>query len=493
MGIYEGNRLYQAAQTSQYADRRKVPFLDHDTPRNINAYGRRMLASIGRFLYANAPIVTGAVDEIARLAAANYTAQFYGADRQWGQDAESWLYENDRYVDVRGWPYTFQTYVENLVRMCILDGDMFTLLTEDEEGNGRIQTILASRIGSRADQSEVSGGPYSGMAMRDGVISDDYGRAVAYQILGATEDKDLIVSADSLFPSFIPKFPDQERGISSLGAALFDFQDASESRRLELLAQKLGASYGMVIENEEGSADSGKSLLEAAATFNDSGEITTAYTEKVDGVNVHYFKAGTSSAIKPVTNDRPSANQQAFEDKVIRGALHGMGWSFDFSLDPTKAGGAQMRIVVSKINRSLRHYRNCILEPTCRRVTGYRIAKAIQNGFIPPSEEWFKWSFQGAADLTADEKYSSDVSIQELRAGLTDEQKEIGKRGEWWQDVVERKIEVEKYLQTRCREEGVDPNRIVLLTPNGNPAAPATAKAEPEQEDDDDEPAENNQ
>lgn len=472
---FDGNRLYQAAQWQQYNDRRRIANLEADTPRNINAYGRRMLSSIGRWLYANCPIVTGAVDEIARYAAHNYTAQFYGSDRQWGQDAESWLYENDRFVDVRGWPYTFQVYAENLVRAAILDGDVFTLLTQDDADNGRIQTFISGRIGSREMQATVKGGPYDGMMIRDGAVMDEFGKSVAYQILGELPALDRIVSANSLFPSFIPKFPDQERGISILGATLFDFQDASESRRFELLAQKLAASYGMVVENEDGEADPGKVLLGASSgTLDSSGNAATAWTEKVDGVGIHYFKAGTNSKISSVTSDRPTANQQNFEDRIIRAALHGMGWSFDFSLDPTKAGGAQMRIVVAKINKTLKHYRSALLEPACRRITGYRIAKAIKNKQLPENDEWFKWSFVGAADLTADEKYSSDVSVQELRAGLTDEQTEIGKRGEWWQDVIERKIEVEKYLQQRCKAEGVDANRIVLLTPNGNPAQPAT-------------------
>lgn len=471
-----GNKLYDAAQWQQYADRRRVQNLDTDTPRNINAFGRRMLSSIGRWLYANCPVVTGAVDEAAAYSAANYAAQYYGADRKWGQAAEAWLYENNRYVDVRGWPYTFQTYAENLVRMAILDGDLFTLLAEDSMANGRIQTIIGSRIGSRAEQNEIVGGEYDGYTIRDGVVLDEFGAAVAYQVLGDNEEADRIVSANNIFPSFIPKFPDQERGISLLGAALFDFQDASESRRFELLAQKLQASYGMAIENEEGEADPGKVLIDSGSGTVDSSTnaLKTQWTEKVDGVSVHYFKAGTGSKISPIVGDRPTANQQAFEDKVVRGALHGMGWSFDFSLDPTKAGGAQMRIVVAKINRALSRYRSLILEPACRRVTGYRIAKAIKNGLLPANDEWFKWSFQGSADLTADEKYSSDVALQNLRAGLTDEQKEISKLGDWWQDVIERKIEVEKYLQDRCRAEGVDPNRIVLLTPNGNSVAPAS-------------------
>jgi capsid protein len=470
---FDGNRLYQAAQWQQYNDRRRITNLENDTPRNINAYGRRMLSSIGRWLYANSPIVTGAVDEIARYAAQNYTAQFYGQDRAWGQAAESWLYENDRYVDIRGWPYTFQTYAENLVRGAILDGDTFTLLTQDDADNGKIQSFISGRIGSREMQTTIKGGPYDGYLIRDGVVLDEFATAVAYQILGDVPEQDRIVSSNSLFPSFLPKFPDQERGISVLGATLFDFQDASESRRFELLAQKLAASYGMVIENEDGEADPGKNLLVGSSgTLDSSGNAATAWNEKVDGVGIHYFKAGTNSKISSVTADRPSGNQQAFEDRIIRAALAGMGWSFDFALDPTKAGGAQMRIVIAKINRTLKHYRSMLLEPACRRVTGYRIAKAINNGQLPANPEWFKWSFVGAADLTADEKYSSDVSVQELRAGLTDEQTEIGKRGEWWQDVIERKIEVEKYLQERCKAEGVDANRIVLLTPNGNPPQP---------------------
>jgi hypothetical protein len=78
-----------------------------------------------------------------------------------------------------------------------------------------------------------------------------------------------------------------------------------------------------------------------------------------------------------------------------------------------------------------------LVEPAARRITGYRIAKAIKSGMLKENDEWFKWTFQGPAKLTADRKYDSEIDIEETRAGFTTDRIACARRGLYRDDVYE--------------------------------------------------------
>jgi hypothetical protein len=119
-----------------------------------------------------------------------------------------------------------------------------------------------------------------------------------------------------------------------------------------------------------------------------------------------------------------------------------------------------------------------------RRIDGWRISKAVMNGWLPANDEWFKWEYQGPARITADRKYDSVVRINELNRGITTFQQTCAELGLYWQEVIDDAVAARVYLRDRCREAGVDPSEIQMLTPNGN--LPGGRQA-PGSEDNDDE------
>ena len=131
-------------------------------------------------------------------------------------------------------------------------------------------------------------------------------------------------------------------------------------------------------------------------------------------------------------------NQREFSADVIRKAIHAMGWSVDFFLDATRIGGASMRVVVDNINATLDTLRSI----TVRRrkwIDAWRIAKAIKNGRIPHNDEWWKWEYQFASRITADRKYDSQTTINEMVSGVGTQADACASKGLWWQDVNKQK------------------------------------------------------
>ena len=86
-----GNKLHDAARWDR--SRPYVQSQAHDYS-NIAGAGQRTLMTLGRYLYANVPPLQNAVNTIANTAIGNsFIPQFYGADKAWGEQAESLLFE----------------------------------------------------------------------------------------------------------------------------------------------------------------------------------------------------------------------------------------------------------------------------------------------------------------------------------------------------------------------------------------------------------------
>lgn len=476
---YSGhNRLVEAA--TQSIDRKVIPRQDKDMPRSITPMGRRTLCDLGRWLFYNVDPVRGAVTEQATFAVQTWVSQFAGKDKEWGKLAEAWIRDHNKFCNIRGGGRNFDLFLWHLVISLARDGEQFVILTQ-LDGIPKLQVIPSHRVGCRSGETVVEGGPFDGAMIMDGVIMNSYGAPIGYRIYhdDFSVDKKTDVAANDCIHAFLPFQDDQIRGISPLGLSVFNWQDSAESKKFELLTQKVNAAYAMQVDNETGEADSAKLAFGAGPTHDSTTQqITTPATAKVDGVTVHYFPAGTNQGFKPIKNDRPSANSQNFLANAVREALHSIGWSIDFSLDPTKVGGAPMRVVVDKINRKLAFIRSHAVSPVCTRINGWRISKAVKDGFLPQSDEWYRWDYQGPADLTADQGYATDASIDEINNGLRAPQDEIARRGGYWEETQDKLIDWRKRLVERCKEEGITPEEVLMKTPNGNPQKVEVENAE---------------
>jgi hypothetical protein len=99
---------------------------------------------------------------------------------------------------------------------------------------------------------------------------------------------------------------------------------------------------------------------------------------------------------------------------------------------------------------------------------GFRLSVAIQLGLLEPDVDWWKFDYQGPAKFTADAKNESDMAINEHRSGHRTMKRICADNAEYWQDNQDQLIAEEVRLQAKCKAAGVDPDRIRLLTANGN-------------------------
>jgi hypothetical protein len=527
------NQLHSAASTS--TNRKAVPNLNRDSFRNISTMGRQTMASLGKMLYTESDIVRGTVNDMADLATSGLSGQFYGDDAAFGDQAEALIYEHDKICDVRGSPYNMRQWLRQLVIAHFREGDLGTVLVENEVGYPFLQTVANHRIGgvNAFSSAVVEQGPWKGLRYIDGVIVNSQLFPVAYRVYGenhqwqasvmfkgeTSRDEDgnpvsfklrdalgneiyTELSSRNMMLGYIPAWTDQVRGISELGTIAFTMQDVRESRALDLLGGKLFAARQFVEYNEAGELNETQRQLGAgttATTEDDGSESLSSYrSETVNGLEVTYFQAKSGSRIEPVVDARPTSNRQEFEDRVVRSALYALGWSFDYAYNPTKVGGAPMRVVVDRINRRARNILADLVIPAYLRFTLYRVRKFIKLGLLPDSPDWWKWDVDGFERITADAKYDADVDIMEMAAGIKTQQKSAAKRNAYWKDLnIQREKEADDKLaraKTIADKHGVSMDVALQLmgiaTKTGNvPQAGQKKQEDPEevQPNDDDE------
>lgn len=471
-------RGFSAAAKSSIKREQYSP-ADRDSYALLNGWDRIALMTVGRHLYQNDPTVFGCLNQMAEHATEIVKPQYDGENSEWGRQAESWLYDNDRWIDVRGVPFTMSDDDFLIVLHVIRDGDVGIILTENDQGDPKIQLIEAHRIGTRGNvqKMRITQGPFDGATIIDGVIVGDSMETLGYRVLGETKDQDKDFSVNDMRLIFKPLYASQVRGFSWLACAAISVQDVHEARKLELIAQKVFAGRAFTEHNETGTADGGVASIvengsEATPT---TSAIGPKYATTIEEGETTYYRAGSNSKLEAVTADRPTVNQQAFKADTIRHAIHGIGWSVDYWLDPTKAGGAQMRTVIGGINDTCRAIREKITGKVRKWVDPWRIAKAIVNGRLPHDNDWWRWEYQFAARKTADAKYDSDVDLQEMRAGIRTQSDVCASHGLWWEDVNAQKEKEARARLTIAKslsdEFGIPMsealNQIALLTPTG--------------------------
>jgi hypothetical protein len=470
------NTLIQAAV--QTTDRQTVTLVDYDIHRTVSVIGRRTLLSLARTMFWRIPALQAAILEQANLAANPFTPRYAGKNKAWGETAALWLNDWHKVFDLAGWPYDYESYVELLIVTSIVDGEIFTLLTEDASGNPRIQIIPSHRVGSRYQTGGSAKVSYTGNQLWindilvdgnlpwtystplqweapiiDGVIVDGQTRPIAYRVFDdpVVSSKYTDIGARSIFPTFIPMFPGQLRGISLLASSVFDWQDVKEFRDFEKLAQKTFSSRTIMESNEEGEIDPAKRLV-TSATRNPDNSLLTPASMQVNGGQYTVFKANSGSKLEAFDWNRPAQNAQGFMDTIVRDAFRGTEWDTFFSLDPKHVGGAPMRVVVDKICRVLKKRRRMLAKTTLR-VDTYGLAKgALRDGSLPMDNDWYRWTYQGPPDPTADRRYDAQTDQMEYELGWsTLADIEARRNGDWLLKREQRELEVDD-LFTRAQK-----------------------------------------
>lgn len=414
-----------------------------DTRRSFDNLTWRKQLAFARQIYTNCGEIRGPVLERATLANSGGWQPHHVGQRtpkavvaKYEEWLESWM----RVCDIRGEPYDFCTDMFLASVMLDRDGEAPFRTVRDAAGNPRIQWVANHRIYSHWNTYTVleqtlrdgSPNPYYGMKFNNGVVYDDLSRPVAYFVL----DESLMmnqsitgewVPTNSMAVAYNPDWCDQGRGVTAFAHAIRRIFDTDDIHGYLLLGIKRDSALAIIRSSQEGRVDKAAEIIKGGL----NGAGTAISLEEMGGGalwDVGVNSRGQALAnyqIAPVQN--PRAEAQEYLESIYIGAYQGMNWPYEFSRLSREAKGANIRVTVEKINRSIGNQFNSLCKIAKRKVK-FAMGTAVARGELPPGE-WWAWEFPQPPEMTADKYHELQEAREEYKLGSTALQLTLSQRG----------------------------------------------------------------
>lgn len=496
-----GNSYYQ--QTAAKAavrgggQRPSEPVQLWDIGKLVPKRDRETLLSVSRRLYLNHPILSGAIEQKSMYAIGRaFIPIFAGADMEFGAAATRWLVETWMPIcDIRGGNFDFKTTLYNASNAIDRDGEDYIYLTEDASGFPRIQHIPAHRIGNPAGVIDgvMTQAPYRNATIKDGIVYNRYGQPVAYAYLNEDRSLNKWLSGFDVVHAMDPQWQEMGRGLPAYTASLNMLRDALQSHEWEHQAQLMLSSIALIESNELGGPDP-NDPMNALTQASESPTGTGITSEYYMGGQVRYFRSNSGGKLETLKNERPGESWESFQDRVIRMALAGVNWPYSLSWKPSGQGTAE-RHEIAKAQRAVED-RQDLLEKIASRLCNWAVAKAMKQGILPESVDWWKWTFSKPQKLTIDDGRVSKELIEGWKAGYINQADILGAHGKELRSHLYARAEEVALRKLIAEEIGnkygveIEEREMAMLTPNemgGSKEAPE--EKEPEEPEDDEEDA----
>jgi hypothetical protein len=462
----QDQRLIEAGWWAQ-----KPYWTTHARPmsKEVTLTEHRTLTSAANKIYWNYGPVQAGIDAKSVYAVGRaFRPKFQGGDREWGKQAEAWLEDwcNIAFIDGVDW-------TTGLWRLSVAidrDGDHGILLTESKNGWPQIQSIPWHAIGYRKANETIQEGPYAGLRQHLGVAISAQGRPVAYCVMGATEEQDKWVSAQSMILVRDHPNVDFYRGLSALTSGITDLRAAFEIGRNIKQAAQLASTLGLIVENEMGMADPMDSAF-AYADVPPPGQSGLRVEEAMGGT-IQYFRAGAQEKISQLKNEIPTEATDRLTERLIRQSLLGAGLPVEWFWK-NENGGADVRATTEKVNRIVKD-RQDVLRMHAKRVIGYVVSKAIKLGQLPAYKGkdaggFLRWGFTTPPVLTVDAGRVSSAQLEAYKTGMVNMTEIAGEGGKTLDEHLDEREAEMLNIRSRCERTGLPFSDFVLQTPNGNP------------------------
>ena len=354
--------------------------------------------------------------------------------------------------------------------------------------NGQLQIFEGSRIGSPLGVVGFNEDDPD----KNGVIVDEYGRPVEYQV-GRRINGQLVdvhnVPARNFSLYMKRTRPSQWRGVPTLAPCVNTLMDVSEYEEIEMIAAKVAASLSAVIKRE------GAVNFELADRAPAGEQDTEGRLENFEPGTFHYLEPGEDISTI-ASNGRPNVDGiewLAFELRKVGAAI---GIPYEFLLGDI--GGSSFSAsqgVVMQYQAQVEEEQNCVIE-LMKKIYRWRVGKWVADGelkvpaevddpfrvrFQPPRFRWINRSSQVESDM----KYVAlgAMSLDDVASSFGDSALNIMRRKA--QNIADAKQVAEEFGVEDYRElfnqiqTNASANFTELLNMNPNPEPPT--KPEPPQ------------
>ena len=460
---------YDAARPSI---QRRFPYNATAVDSHIDVSGadRERLMKLSRWLYNNAPFLRGLVNEKARYSVGSgIRPQARSGDETWDAAAETFFEQWSRVADVQG-RYTWRE-MQRIASIAIdRDGEVFFRATAQTTGYPALQLILAHRIGDARSSIYEPSNPAAregGQNIIDGVVVNGQLRPIFYRhLLGDGVDPSATfedIPAQQLIHVGEASQGDEVRYVTPLAPSINHLRDVGDAVSFEKMAIKISSYIALAIKssNPQGADFFGEATHSVNAT--DNSEITV---ESLGNAGGAIPRLGMGEDLISWTSNRPSQNFREFCDVLLREVCLNLGVPWEFAARPAEAGGAALRAVLVRAQRTFEQRQALLIDRLCSRVWAHVITIGMQQGLLPQNDNWWKVEWQRPAAASVDYGREAAANLNDVRSGLRTYSEDYSERGLEWKDQLRQRATEAKYLADLAAEFKLHPDQIATFNPN---------------------------
>jgi len=457
---YAGSGIFSAFEGAKFSNKRQwinTPYAT-DFKKLMSVYDRQELTRKMRYLELNSGVVRQMVSDNAlhSVGSTGLKPQPASGDPAWDKLAYEYFREwASRPCEITG-RYNFAEMQIIVSRKIDIDGEIFALKTYNTNGTPLIQLIESHRIGTSNWKDSKTDGLY------DGILFNKFGTVVGYSVVKSDGDT-RIVPANQMLHVHHPENVTGARAYSPLQHSINSLVDNLEMLSLEIEAVKANGDIVRTITKESGQFSGD------IADFEAFGMKPQDYPNQVyqNPNEVGSFIGGKILALAPGekleshTSTRANENFQTFIDLMNRNAVGGV-LPYEFCIDPSKAGGASIRLITAKAQRMFDARQQVIIDKFGNPIWAYVIAYAIHNGDLPPNDNFHKVNWVTPRKITVDAGRDAMANQRDIQMGLKTLSDHYAEQGMDFHEETEKRIEEQTYITNRCKEKGLEPWRLFM-------------------------------
>lgn len=355
--------------------------------------------------------------------------------------------------------YNALQFQRMLGKAVLVDGELFLIRTENN-GQPCVQVIESHRVtqpaGFTAQQGWVQGIKFDAQGRPTTIaIQEDNGE---YTFRGY----------GTVIHCYEPDRFTGVRGISRLQVVVNLLRDRAEVMSAEKLAVKEFSRRTFTLTSQDGEFGAGDAGILGRKPSRPGGCRTTA-NDVADAFGGLAIALGQGEKLEAFEHNRPSLNVLGFLDTMDRDAANALGISSDFLLNPTKIGGAVVRMELAKAERQFSAFQNTVIEGL-RPFIQYVLATAIDRGELAAQPGWERMTFQTPRRLSVDVGRDTLAMIRALEAGATNLRDILEEGGKEYEAEVIARLDDKVWATQQAQARGLTYDDVSLTSILSKPA-----------------------
>lgn len=293
------------------------------------------------------------------------------------------------------------------------DRDSLLVFCRDDDNSLKLQLVEADQIGELfafINKPNYIQGVYMDGPRRVGY--EVYDRVSDYQYA----NPQFVPAHDGIF--FYDPLRASVRGITAYETSIQNIRDKFEILGYEKIIVKDISTRGVITYTQRARADE----FDYDETQTDVDGNVSYIRHKESGVEQYM---GVGEQFQVVQHNRPSPTFQGFIRTLDEEDCQGLNLPYGFIVNPADGGGVASRLIAHVANREFERLRNDVLSPALNKIRTIILADAMERGLISRHKNFRKGFWMFPPPPTADIQRESDISIREVRSGLST------RTGEW--------------------------------------------------------------